>query len=45
MESVFYFKEHLRMERHPHDKLLLQGESMKLCCEASGSPPPDYYEW
>ncbi|XP_070569952.1 cartilage intermediate layer protein 1-like [Ptychodera flava] len=31
--------------RHPQSKVRLVGESVTLCCEASGVPSPSYYEW
>ncbi|XP_070550087.1 cartilage intermediate layer protein 1-like [Ptychodera flava] len=30
---------------HPQSKVRLQGQSVTLCCEAHGVPPPSYYEW
>ena len=30
---------------NPVDKPGLVGDTITLCCQAEGDPPPDYYEW
>ena len=35
----------LEMTVNPVDKTGLVGDSVTLCCQAAGDPPPDYYEW
>ena len=33
------------MTLEPQDAYVIEGMSVTLCCEATGTPPPDYYEW
>ena len=35
----------LRMSSDPANKMAIIGDRVELCCEATGVPPPDYYEW
>ena len=35
----------LQITVEPQDAYVIEGMSVTLCCEAEGTPPPDYYEW
>ena len=35
----------LQITVNPHDVMGLIGESVSLCCQASGNPSASYYEW
>ena len=39
------FSANLQMIFEPQDAYVIEGMSVTLCCEATGTPPPDYYEW
>ena len=42
---IVIFSVKLHMSVNPVGSMSLVGETVHLCCQAAGSPAPDYYEW
>ena len=42
---VYDFSVKLRMVVNPLNTMALEGDTVQLCCQASGFPDPGYYEW
>ena len=41
----YFYVENLQITTEPQDAYTIVGMTATLCCEASGTPAPDYYEW